>query len=180
MSKFLPTAIAACALLLAADRASAKEGPELTTDVRRTMSELYAHSPSARDLAAKANGILVFPSIYKAGLGVGGSYGEGALLQGDKLVGYYNIVAGSVGWQIGAQKQSVVLMFLTPESYRRFLDSQGWKAGVDGSVAIFDVGAGKSLDSKTLQQPIVGFIFSEKGLMAGLTLEGSKITKIVK
>ena len=180
MSKFLPTAIAACALLLAADRASAKEATELNNDVSQSLRELYAHSPSARELAAKSNGILVFPSVYKAGLGVGGSYGEGALLSGDNVVGYYNIVSGSVGWQIGAQRQSVVIMFLTPEAYRRFVDSPGFKVGVDGSVTVLDVGAGKSIDTNTLQQPIVGFIFSESGLMAGLTLEGSKITEIAK
>jgi lipid-binding SYLF domain-containing protein len=93
---------------------------------------------------------------------------------------FYNIAGASAGLQLGAQKQSVVLMFMTEDSFKKFRASSGWKAGVDGSVAIIETGAGKELSTQTLQQPIIGFVFSNKGLMAGITLEGSKVTKIQK
>jgi lipid-binding SYLF domain-containing protein len=128
----------------------------------------------------KSAGYLVFPRIIKAGVGVGAETGEGVLRVGGRSIGYYRTTSGSVGFQLGAQAKSVVIAFMTKSSLDSFRKSKGWKVGVDGSVAIIDVGAGKSIDSDNLRDPVVGFVFGSKGLMYNLTLEGSKISKLNK
>jgi len=127
---------------------------------------------------AQAAGYLVFPKVYKAGIGVGGETGEGVLRVGGSPVGYYRVAAGSVGFQLGAQAKSIVIVFMTREALDRFRKSEGWRVGVDGSVALIDIGAGKTIDSDNVRDPIVGFIYGSKGLMYNLTLEGTKFTKI--
>ena len=126
----------------------------------------------------QAAGYLVFPKVYKAGIGVGGETGEGVLRVGGSPVGYYRIAAGSVGFQFGAQAKSIVIAFMTRDALDRFRQSEGWRVGIDGSVALIDIGAGKTIDSDNVRDPIVGFIFGAKGLMYNLTLEGTKFTKI--
>jgi lipid-binding SYLF domain-containing protein len=126
----------------------------------------------------QAAGYLVFPKVYKAGIGVGGETGEGILRVGGSAVGYYRVAAGSVGFQLGAQAKSIVIVFMTREALDRFRKSDGWRVGVDGSVALIDIGAGKTIDSDNVRDPIVGFIYGSKGLMYNLTLEGTKFTKI--
>ena len=126
----------------------------------------------------QAAGYLVFPKVYKAGIGVGGETGEGVLRVGGSPVGYYRVAAGSVGFQLGAQAKSIVIVFMTREALDRFRKSEGWRVGVDGSVALIDIGAGKTIDSDNVRDPIVGFIYGSKGLMYNLTLEGTKFTKI--
>ena len=153
---------------------------ELDARVQETLSSLYETSSAARDLAADAEGILVFPHVYKAGVGVGGEYGEGALLVGNQTADYYNTAGASFGFQLGAQRMSQVIMFMNTDALERFRNSKGWEAGVDGSVALATLGAGGTLSTETLQQPIIGFVFSNEGLMYNLTLEGSKYTKISK
>ncbi len=167
-----------CGLVLSSAPASAASKQELDEHVRQTIEDLYRASPAARQLAGRSAGMLVFPSVVKAGFWFGGEYGEGALDAGHQTVGYYNIISASFGLQAGVQEKSVVLMFTTPEALTKFRDSDGWKLGVDGSVALVTVGAGKDFDTETLQKPIVGFVFNNKGLMANLTLEGSKISQI--
>jgi lipid-binding SYLF domain-containing protein len=120
----------------------------------------------------------VFPSVIKAGIGIGGEYGEGSLLTRERTVDYYNIVSGSIGFQFGAQSRSIIIVFVTPEALASFRRTWGWKAGVDASVAIITVGAGASIDTSRIANPIVGFIFDGTGLMFNLTLDGSKITQI--
>jgi lipid-binding SYLF domain-containing protein len=132
----------------------------------------------AKDLAGKAAGILVFPNVVKAGFLFGGEYGEGALEVGGSPVSYYNIISASFGLQAGVQDESLALMFMTPEALSKFRASHGWKAGIDGSIALVTLGAGGEVDSETLEKPIVAFVYNNKGLMANLTLEGSKISKI--
>ena len=127
-----------------------------------------------------AEGVLVFPSVIKAGVGIGGEYGEGALRIGGKTVDYYNTAAASIGLQLGAQSRTVILVFLEKKALNDFRNSSGWKAGVDGSVALVKLGAGGSIDTANIKDPIVGFVFSNKGLMYNLTLEGSKFTKLDK
>ena len=127
-----------------------------------------------------AEGVLVFPSVIKAGIGVGGEYGEGALRIDGKTVDYYSTAAASIGLQLGAQSRTVILVFLEKKALREFRESSGWKAGVDGSVALIKLGAGGAIDTKNIKDPIVGFVFSNKGLMYNLTLEGSKYTKLDK
>lgn len=151
---------------------------ELDSAVDATLNRLYTSVGGSRELAAKARGILVFPKTLTAGFIVGGEYGDGALRSGGATHGYYRIVAGSVGWQVGAQSKSIILMFLTQDAYEKFLHSSGWTAGVDATVALATVGANGVLDTNTAQHPVVGFVMTNAGLMAGLSLEGSKITKL--
>lgn len=126
----------------------------------------------------QAAGYLVFPRVLKAGIGVGGETGEGVLRVGGSPVAYYRIAAGSVGFQFGAQAKSIVIAFMTRDALTRFRNSEGWRVGVDGSVALIDIGAGKTIDSDNVRDPVVGFIYGSKGLMYNLTLEGTKFTKI--
>jgi lipid-binding SYLF domain-containing protein len=123
----------------------------------------------------QASGYLVFPRVIKIGIGIGGETGEGALRVGGKTDGYYRTSSGSIGFQLGAQAKSVVIVFMTPESLSKFQNSDGWRVGIDGSVALIDLGAGKTIDTHNIKDPVVGFIFGAKGLMYNLTLEGSKI-----
>lgn len=151
---------------------------EIDAKVEAALEDFYDHSTAGKKLAAKARGMLVFPSVVKAGIGIGGEYGEGALITGDTTSAYYSIAAASVGFQLGAQVKSEIIMFMTAEALDNFRGSEGWEAGVDGSVALVTIGAGGEIDTETIQEPIIGFIFSNKGLMYNLSIEGSKITKI--
>jgi len=125
-----------------------------------------------------AKGVLVFPNVIKAGIGIGGEYGEGVLRINGKPQAYYSTAAASVGFQLGAQSKSVVLIFMNNEALQNFRNSDGWKAGVDGSVALIEWGAARDINTIDIKDPIVGFVFNNKGLMYNLTLEGSKFTKI--
>ena len=125
-------------------------------------------------------GYLVFPRVIKVGVGIGGETGEGVLRVGGKSVDYYRTTGGSFGFQLGAQAKSIVIAFMTQEALDDFRNSSGWKVGIDGSVALIDMGAGKTIDTKNIRDPVVGFIFGSKGLMYNLTLEGSKISKLDK
>ena len=135
-------------------------------------------TPAGHELAKSASGMLVFPNVVKAGIGVGGEYGEGALIIDGQTVAYYSLASASIGFQLGAQSRSQIMLFMNDEVLAKFRDSEGWKAGVDGSVAVATLGAGGGIDTETAQKPIIGFIFSGKGLMYNLTFEGSKITKL--
>ncbi len=128
----------------------------------------------------QAAGYLVFPRVIKVGIGVGAETGEGVLRVGGQTVDYYRTTSGSVGFQLGAQAKSIVIAFMTKESLQKFRNSNGWKVGVDGSVALIDLGAGKTIDTDNIRDPVVGFIFGSKGLMYNLTLEGSKFSKLDK
>jgi lipid-binding SYLF domain-containing protein len=123
---------------------------------------------------------IVIPNVIRVGFGLGGEYGEGALIVGGKTVDYYNTVAASFGFQIGAQSKNIIIIFMEETALTKFRDSLGWRAGVDGSVALIDQGAGSSVDTDNLRHPIVGFVFGLKGLMVNLSLEGSKFTKLIK
>ncbi len=165
-------------LFLFAVNAYAASRAEIDAEVRQALKDFQRHTSAGHELSQKAAGMLVFPSVVKAGIGVGGEYGEGALLIGGKPVAYYNIAAASIGLQLGAQARSEIILFMTENALSKFRASEGWKAGVDGSIALVTVGTGGSIDTETAKKPIIGFIFSNKGLMANLTFEGSKITKI--
>ena len=152
----------------------------LDARIDEAVEEFYALTSAGRKLAAKSAGMLVFPKVGKAGLGIGGEYGEGALLIDGKIVQYYNTASGSIGFQAGVQTRRQVILFLEKSVLNTFRVSNGWEAGVDGSVAIATLGAGGEIDTKTLNQPVVAFIFGNKGLMYNLSLEGSKFSKIEK
>jgi len=118
------------------------------------------------------------PGITKAGFVIGGKYGQGALLVGGKTVDYYSLAEGSVGWQIGAEKYDMVILFMTEKVLHRFLKSDNWEAGVDAEITLIDVGAAASVETLRSQHPIAGFIFDQKGLMGGVSLKGAKFTRI--
>ncbi len=159
---------------------SAKTAKEINSEVNAALNLFPQYIKGGKEFLNVAKGVLVIPNIIKAGLGVGGEYGEGAMRIGGKTVEYYSIAAGSVGFQIGAQKMNLILVSMQDEALRNFRASSGWKAGVDGSVAFIDIGKGKSIDTVNIKDPIVAFLFGQKGLMASATIEGAKFTKLVK
>ncbi|MEJ2604521.1 MAG: YSC84-related protein [Gammaproteobacteria bacterium] len=153
---------------------------EIDGDVDEALQRFRSEVEGADAFLKNAAGVLVFPRVIKAGVGVGGEYGQGALRVGGKTVDYYSTAAGSFGFQLGAQAKSIVIAFMTAESLEKFRNSAGFKVGVDGSIALIDLGAGKSIDTANIKDPVVGFVFGSKGLMYNLTLEGTKFTKLDK
>ena len=176
----------AFALLVFALALGASEGSraaskaEIDAEVREAIRNFHKHTGAGKELAQKASGILVFPSVIKAGIGIGGEYGEGALLVKGRTVSYHSIASASIGFQLGAQARSQIVLFMNDKALSDFRKSKGWQAGVDGSVALATLGAGGEIDTETARQPVIGFIFSNKGLMYNLTFEGSKISKLDK
>ena len=160
--------------------ASAASSEEINVGVDATLKRFGNEVTGGSEFLKKANGVLVFPKVIKAGVGIGGEYGEGALRIAGKTVEYYSTAAASIGLQLGAQTKSIVLVFLTNNALSNFRKSDGWKAGVDGSVALVEWGVGEDINTIDIKDPVVGFVFGNKGLMFNLTLEGSKFTKIVK
>ena len=160
--------------------AVAASAAELNRESQAALKALYARAPAARELAKKAKGILVFPGIVKAGLIVGGQYGEGVLYKGGKVAGYYNTAGASYGLQAGAQKYGYALFFMSDSTLAYLGKSEGLEIGVGPSVVVMDEGMAKSATTTTLKDDIYAFIFSQSGLMAGLGLQGNKITKLDK
>ena len=156
----------------------AKTAKEIDVSVDTSLDRFRKEVKGAEEFLASAKGVLVLPGVIKGGFVIGGEYGEGALRIHGKTVDYYSIAAGSYGFQIGGQKKDVMLVFMQDEALTKFRESSGWKAGVDGSVALVNLGAAASIDTTKIKEPIVGFVFSQKGLMYNLTLEGSKFTKL--
>jgi lipid-binding SYLF domain-containing protein len=171
-------ALASIAVAGFASDSQAASAASIDAGVRDTLYEFDRHIRGSRELLERSAAVLVFPSVIKAGIGIGGEYGEGALLIRGRTVDYYNTVSASVGFQLGAQARSIVIVFMTEDALRSFQRVNGWKVGVDGSVALITIGVGGSIDSSKITIPIVGFIFDNKGLMYNLTLEGSKISRI--
>jgi lipid-binding SYLF domain-containing protein len=158
----------------------AKTAQEIDAGVNAVLDRFTAQVKGSRQLLQTAKGVLVFAGVIKAGIGVGGEYGEGALRIRGRTAAYYSIASASIGLQLGAQKKDIVIVFLQDEALKKFQASEGWQVGVDGSVVLVDLGAGASLDTTKINQPIVGFVIGQKGLMYNLTLEGSKISKLKK
>ena len=168
----------ALAPLGAAYAAAPKNDPQADQAALSALHKLVAGSPAAKRMNGTAAGVLVFPKIVKAGFLLGGAYGEGVLLKGGKPAGYYNSVAASYGLQAGVQWFGYALFFMNQGALGYLDSSQGFEIGVGPSVVVVDQGMGKKMTSSTLTQDIYAFIFNQKGLMAGLGLEGSKITRI--
>lgn len=160
--------------------AEADTAKKIDKGVASTLKRFYAEVKEGKKMARDAKGVLVFPSVFKAGIGIGGEYGEGALQIKGKTVDYYSTSAASIGFQLGAQTKSIVIVFMQDGALKRFRESSGWKAGVDASIAVVKVGAGGEMDTAKLNEPILGFVFGQKGLMYNLTLEGAKFTKLKK
>jgi lipid-binding SYLF domain-containing protein len=151
---------------------------EIDSGADATLTRLYSTARGSKELADRAQGVLIFPRVLSAGLGVGGEYGEGVLQSGGRAAGYYRLVGASLGWQIGAQSRAIVLMFLTQEALDRFRNSNGWTVGADATVSVAQVGATGDIDTNTARQSIVGFALTNVGLYAGVKLDGSKITRL--
>jgi lipid-binding SYLF domain-containing protein len=161
----------------AVDNPAAKR-QSIDADIDAALARLYAQDPSARELVAKSRGTLVFPSVVSAGFVVGGSYGQGALRVGGRSVKYYSTAAGSVGLLAGAEAKSVYLLFMTDEALAKFRSSEGWTVGADASVTVVNVGATAQVDSATAQHAVIGYVLTKGGLMANLSLDGTKITPL--
>ena len=158
----------------------ASTGSSLNSDVDEALGDFRRQVNGSEVFLSQAAGYLLFPKVYKAGAGVGAETGEGVLRVGGSTVAYYRTTSGSFGLQLGAQAKSILIAFMTRDALDKFRNSEGWKVGVDGSVALVDVGVGKTIDSQNIKDPVVGFIFGSKGLMYNLTLEGTKFTKVYK
>ena len=158
----------------------AKTAKEVDASVDVAIERFYKQVKGAKEFVKSSKGMLVMPNVVKGAFIVGGEYGEGALRIGGKSVDYYNTISGSIGFQIGGQSKDIILLFMTDEALKKFRASKGWEAGVDGNVALISVGAGAQADTTTLKNPIVGFVFDAKGLIADISLKGAKFSKIDK
>ena len=158
----------------------AKTAKEIDASVDVAIERFYKQVAGASEFVKASKGILVMPNVVKGAFIIGGEYGQGALRIGGKSVDYYNTVSGSIGLQIGGEAKDIILLFMTEEALKKFRASKGWEAGVDGNVALISVGAGQRADTTTSKDPIVGFVFDAKGLIADISLKGAKFSKIDK
>lgn len=168
------------AIAIAPAPAHAESAASLDADARAALKALYETTPGSRELAEKAKAVVVFPTIVKAGFIVGAAYGQGVKFHGDKVVGYYSSVAGSYGLQAGAQAYGYAVFLMTDNAVRYLDRSEGFELGVGPSFVIVDSGFAKNLSTTTLKHDVYGFIFDQKGLMAGIGIQGTKITRISK
>jgi lipid-binding SYLF domain-containing protein len=166
--------------LILAGSAFAKTAAEIDASVDAAMDRFYKQVAGAREFVKSAKGILVMPNVVKGAFIIGGEYGEGALRIDGKTVAYYNTISGSIGFQIGGESKDIILCFMTEKALDDFRASKGWEAGVDGNVALVNIGAGERADTTTSKDPIVGFVFDAKGLIADLSLKGAKFTRLDK
>lgn len=172
-------AFSGCTTTAPKDQATAsQQRSDINANVNSTLSRLYKSAPDARSMVEKAKGVLVFPDVLSASFVIGAEHGRGVLRVNGRNQGYYSTTAGSIGLQAGAQSKAIVLLFMTQEALDKFLQSNGWTAGVDATVAVANVGANGKLDTNTAKQSVVGFVLTNAGLMAGVSLEGAKIQKV--
>lgn len=170
---------AGCTTTAPKDQASAsQQRSEINTGANATLSRLYKSVPDAHALVERARGVLVFPTVLSAGFIVAAQHGNGVLRVNGRDEGYYSTTGGSIGLQAGAQSKAIVLLFMTQAALDKFRNSNGWTAGADATVAVANVGANGKIDTNTAQQSVVGFVLTNSGLMAGVSLEGTKIQKI--
>jgi lipid-binding SYLF domain-containing protein len=176
----LATALAMASLVPSAalNCASAASASDLNRDSDMALRNLYRTHPFAEELSKHARAILIFPNIVKAGLIFGGAYGEGELSQGSQIDGYYNSVTASWGFQAGAQSYGYVVFLMSEKAVRYIHETHGWEIGVGPTVVIVDEGVAKNLSTSTLKDDAYAFIFDQQGLMAGVSLEGTKISHI--
>jgi lipid-binding SYLF domain-containing protein len=157
---------------------SADDRRSIDADVDGTIQRLYTTVPGSRELVAKSRGILVFPSVIQAGFIVGAQYGKGSLRVGGSTVGYYSTTSGSFGLQAGAQSKAIIFLFMTQDALDKFRNSDGWAAGVDASVALVKMGANGAVDTTTATAPVEAFVLTNAGLMADVSLQGTKVTRL--
>lgn len=150
----------------------------IDAQVDATLSKLYTNVAGSRELVAKSRGVLVFPAVVGASFVVGAQYGRGALRVNGRTESYYSTTTGSLGFQAGAQSKAVIYLFTTQQALDKFRSSQGWTVGADATVALATIGANGNIDTNTAQQPVVGFVLTNVGLEAGISLQGAKIDRI--
>jgi len=180
------TAVAACSLAFVGCTTTRPndQGSSMSTrtsidaQVDASLSKLYETVPGSRELVSKSRGVLVFPAVVGASFGIGAEYGRGALRTNNRTQAYYSTTAGSIGFQAGAQSKAVIYLFTTQDSLDKFRNSKGWTAGADATVALATVGANGNIDTNTVQQPVIGFVMTNVGLAAGVSLQGAKISEI--
>ncbi|MHA7848194.1 lipid-binding SYLF domain-containing protein [Serratia sp. D1N4] len=163
---------------ISSGQAVAASASDLDRDAMQALNTLYQHNPVAKKIAAQSRAILVFPKVIKAGLVFGGSYGEGVLLKNNKPVDYYNSVSASWGLQAGAQSYGYVVFLMNDSAVEYLQKSKGWEVGVGPTIVVVNEGVAKNLSSSTLKDAAYAFIFDQQGLMAGLSIEGTKISII--
>ena len=168
----------ALALPSAAQVPGRTSAAELNSSSQKALQQLYAKIPAAKAIGDKAHAVLVFPSITKAGLGIGGQYGEGALLKGGKAVAYYNTAGASYGLQAGAQTYGYAMFFMNEAALKQLDKADGFEVGVGPSVVVLDEGKARAITTTTMNDDVYAFVFGQKGLMAGLGIQGNKISKI--
>jgi len=188
---FVTASVAALAyggLLMSGCTTTKSSGESAATDMSKrqsidssvdgTLSRLYTSTPGSRELVAKARGVLVFPSVLQVGFVVGGEYGEGALRVGGSTAGYYSTISGSFGLTAGAQSKAIIFLFMTQDALDKFRGSDGWSAGVDASVALVKIGANGVVDTTTATAPVEAFVLTNAGLMADVSLAGTKVSRL--
>lgn len=169
--------LAACVTLFSGT-GNAATAEDLNKDAEHSLEILYKSSPIAEDISKKAKAVLVFPNIVKAGLIFGGAYGEGVLLKGKAVEGYYNSVSASWGLQAGAQSYGYALFLMSDKALAYLDQSSGWELGVGPTVVVVNEGVAKNLSTSTLKDDAYAFIFDQQGLMASLSIEGTKVSRI--
>lgn len=174
----ISSAIATIVTMGAINVANAATSADLDKDSRQALQTLYQTHPLAERFSQTAKAVLVFPNVVKAGLVFGGSYGEGELMKGTTTVDYYNTVSGSWGLQAGAQSYGYAIFLMTDKAVTFLEESKGWEIGVGPTVVVVDEGVAKNLSTSSLRDDAYAFIFSQQGLMAGISIEGTKVTKI--
>ena len=185
--KYMP-GIAHCIFLLVmlammcvfSSAAMARTADEIDTHADMTLQRFYKEVNGGKEIAKEAKALLIMSDVTKAGFVLGGTYGQGALRVNGKTTGYYNLIAGSYGFTFGAEQMDIILAFMTQQALDDFIKIDGWEIGVTGNVAFIDVGGGKRLDTTSLKDPVVAFVFSPEGLMVDASLKGAKFTKLNK
>ena len=178
IKNLLLVAAATVSLAAVSTHAGAATAEDLNKDAAQALEKLYKGNPAAEAVGKRAKAILVFPSIVKAGLIFGGAYGEGVMTRGSKFAGYYNSVTASWGWQAGAESYSYVVFLMSDKAVKYLDKSKGWEIGVGPNVVVVNEGVAKNLSSSTLKDDAYAFIFDQQGLMATLSIEGTKISPI--
>ncbi len=166
--------------IFSAGQSFGKTAEEIDASADAVMDRFYKHVKDGREVAQRAKGLLIFPSVKKGAFIVGGEYGQGALRIGGKTVDYYSMISGSIGFQIGGQAKDIVIAFMSDAALKKFRDSKGWEAGVDGNVALITMGGGESAITAMANDPITAFVFDVKGLMADMSFRGAKFNKLDK
>ena len=166
--------------IFSAGQAFGKTAKELDAGADAVMDRFAKQVDGSEEVVRNAKGLLIFPSVKKGALIVGGEYGKGVLRIGGSTVDYYRVISGSVGLQIGGQAKDIIIAFMSNAALKKFRESKGWEAGVDGNIALITVGAGERTSSAMADEPIVAFVFDVKGLIADMSLKGAKIKKLDK